>query len=319
MYVRNTLQSIALGPSRPRAWRPSAAGLGQAVDPGRSLLRPLRLGTLPKPMGGLSLAAAVALNEHYRTTLGWGSIYSPIVSWILGLSVCPTPESFANVVANWQQQNCLPMTGTVDFETWSAMLWRAKTGIPKTFQTPEGIARPRGLRAILQTFGDPTQRNWERHNIVEASAPSGRKFDRGRTTMRVHRLLKPHFERLFAAINRAGLWAELAPPSGTFYCRIKKSHGKKKCTAAGVRSYQLSTHSWGITIDVRASDYPLYTDEMQHQNEALKLPPERLASIFQDHGFHWGLWFMKGDELTERGRINFSGADQMHFQFATGY
>ena len=32
----------------------------------------------------------------------------------------------------------------------------------------------------------------------------------------------------------------------------------------------------------------------------------------------YGLWFMNG-QLDARGRIKFSGADPMHFQFATGY
>ncbi len=199
------------------------------------------------------------------------------------------------------------------------MLRDAKAGIPRPYRTPEGVARPHGLRAIVTTFGDPTKGGWKTRNTIPIRAPAGRSFARGVTKHRVHRLLAPHFQRLFAEIAREGLWNEISPTSGTFVCRTKStsSVGKKPCGTPGIRFNQLSTHSWGITIDIRARDYPFYTRRKFNAGTPLRYPPPTITRLFQEHGFHWGLWFMNGK--LKNGRINFTGADPHHFQFATGY
>jgi hypothetical protein len=251
--------------------------------------------------------------------LGWDVLYDAIAGWILNFqNMTPAPLTFAQSVADWQLGARLPANGVLDYNTFRAMLTEAKAGIPRTFQTPERIARPRGLSAIVAAFGDPTQPGWESRNIVRVTAPAGQLFAPGIRTQRVHRLIAPHFNRLFTAVNNAGLWNELFPSSGTFLCRTKHSYGKKLCGTPGILFNQLSTHSWGITIDIRSASYPYFSDAMQQGGQRLRYPPPTITRIFQAHGFQWGLWFMNG-ALDSSGRIRFKDADPMHFQFATGY
>lgn len=274
------------------------------------------------PLSPAQLANAVTQNQTLGQRLGWDALYDAIASWILNFqNMTPAPPTFAQSVANWQLGARLPVNGALDSNTWRAMLREAKAGIPRPFQTPERIERPHGLqgpRGIVATFGDPTQAGWEARNIVRVTAPGARLFAPGVRTQRVHRLIAPHFNRLFTAIFNAGLWNELFPSSGTYLCRTKHSYGKKLCGAPAILFNQLSTHSWGITIDIRASDYPYFTEAMQSAGRRLRYPPPTITKIFQAHGFHWGLWFMNGN-LNANGRIRFNGADPMHFQFATGY
>jgi peptidoglycan hydrolase-like protein with peptidoglycan-binding domain len=271
---------------------------------------------VPRPPG--TLADAVRQNEALARSLGWDVLRTPIAGWILNLpEATPSAEAFARAVATWQGRRGLPANGVLDYATWRQMLRDAKDGIPRPYRSPEGVDRPHGRAAVVTTFGDPTQRGWEGRSIVRVSAPAGRQFQRGVTTLPVHRLVARHFERLFAAINDRGLWAELVPTAGTYVCRTKyqpDGSGKKKCGTPGINPMQLSTHSWGITIDIRPNDYRFITLIGQR----LGYPPPILARIFQAHGFHWGLWFMSGT-LDSRGRIDLRGADPMHFQFATRY
>lgn len=262
---------------------------------------------------------AVTQNQMLGQRLGWTVLYDAIASWILNFqNLTPAAHTFARAVANWQLGKGLSANGILDVNTWRAMLADAKAGMPRPFQTPEGIARPHGLGAIVRTFGDPTQRGWEARSIVTITAPAGRQFMPRRTRLRVHRLLAPHLTRLFIAIHNAGLWNEIFPSAGTFVCRTKHSYGKHECGTPGIRFDQLSTHSWGITIDIRASDYKYFEAADQRLGKPLRYPPPSITKIFQAHGFHWGLWFMKGNP-DKRGRIDFTNADPMHFQFATGY
>jgi hypothetical protein len=271
------------------------------------------------PLSPAQLANAVTQNQTLGQRLGWDALYDAIASWILNFqNMTPAPPAFAQSVASWQLGARLPVNGVLDFNTWRAMLREAKAGIPRPFQTPERVARPHGLKAIVDTFGDPTKAGWEARNIMPVTAPGGRLFAPRVRTQRVHRLIAPHFNRLFTAIFNAGLWNELFPSSGTYLCRTKHSYGKKLCGEPGILFNQLSTHSWGITIDIRANDYPYFTDAMQSAGRRLRCPPPTITKIFQAHGFHWGLWFMNGN-LNANGRIRFNGADPMHFQFATGY
>jgi hypothetical protein len=272
--------------------------------------------------GGLSQAqvqSAVAQNQTLSQRLGWDVLYDAIASWILRFrNMTPAAHTFAQAVAGWQSRHGLPVNGVIDAPTWSAMLADAKAGIPRPFQTPEGVARPHGLQAIVATFGDPTQPGWEARNIVRINAPTGRTFASGVTRLPVHRLIAPHFDRVFAAIHRAGLWNDFFPSAGAWVCRTKVSYGKQPCGTPGIQPGQLSNHSWGIAVDFRAANYPFYTTAMQTARRPLRYPPATITQVFQDHGFHFGLWFMNGS-LNQRGRINFNNADPMHFQYATGY
>jgi hypothetical protein len=273
------------------------------------------------------LREALKKNTDLSMTLGWDKLHGAISSWILKFNDTPTSEVFAQAVANWQKRNCLPNNGILDLNTWLHMLCKAKAGLPiPPVATAAGAIvmgiprRPHGLKAVVDTFGNPVLAGF-RKSITKVAAPTDEKFTEGKegkTEIEVHTKLQQHFQKLFDAIHKAGLWKEIHPSSGTFVRRTKTSYQKKALTRK-TPLYQMSTHSWGITIDIRARDYPRYTEKMQDDSIALKYPPIKVVRIFQEFGFHWGLWFMKGDELDKSGHINFAGADPHHFQFATGF
>jgi hypothetical protein len=286
------------------------------MSPGRTFGEPAP--TAAPSLNLVELPVAAARNVMLAGTLGWGVLYPAIASWILRLGDGATPLDFAQAVAGWQGRNGLTASGVLDDATWRRMLREVKAGIPRPFTTTEGVRRPHGLTEVVSTFGDPTRPGWESANLTRITAPAGRFFISNRATTRVHRLLAPHFNRLFAAVEAAGLWPEIFPSAGTFVCRTKQGFGKKPCGSPGISFNQLSTHSWGITIDVRANDYPFYTAKMQSDGRRLGQPPPRITRIFQEHGFQWGMWFLT-DRPRIHGRIGLNGADPMHFQFATGF
>lgn len=277
-----------------------------------------RTRTIPAILTTAQVSQAVAQNTTLGATLGWNVLYGAISGWIFRLDMSPTEATFAQFVADWQQRNGLTANGILDFATWQNMLNGAKQGIPNPYTTAEGVQRPQGLTGMVATFGDPTTAGWEASNIQRVDAPMGREFAPGVRRVRVHRLLQPHFERLFNDVHRENVWDLMVPTNGTFYCRTKSSYGKRPCGTPGINFNQLSTHSWGITIDSNAARYPQYTSAMKTAGTPLRYPPATLTRVFQAHGFHWGLWFMNG-ALDSAGRINFTAADPHHFQFVTGY
>lgn len=276
-----------------------------------------RVHSIPRVLSDAQVAHAVSENTRLGASLGWNVLYDAIAGWFFRLDMSPTEASFAQLVAEWQRANALPVNGIIDFATWQPLLQTAKAGIPATFTTAEGIARPVGLAQITAAFGDPTATGWEGRNIERANAPTGRTFLPNRTYVRVHRLLQAHFERLFADVATENVWDQMTPSSGTFVCRTK-SPNQQPCGTPGIQINQLSTHSWGITIDIRAGDYPRYSAALKAANAPLRYPPATITRVFQAHGFHWGMWFMDG-RLDAAGRINLTGADPHHFQFAVGY
>ena len=309
-----------VGPATERAL--IAAGAGQppagAGPAGRPGPAPAPPGPRPATLAGgippvTSGDPVVLRNAELARSMGWDIIYGAIAGWILGFREVPTLERFTLAVADWQRGRGLPVTRLLDAETWRRMLADVKSGLPRP-RTPEGVERPHRLAAVMATFGDPTVRGWEGRNLVVVRAPAGQTFSGRIAELRVHRLLAPQFDRLFRRVHEQGLWSEIVPSSGTYLCRTKKSYGKKTCGTPGIRPEQLSTHSWGISIDVRARDYPFIESASQRP----ATPPLPLLRIFQEHGFHFGMWFMRGG-LDARGRIDFRGADPMHFQFATGF
>jgi hypothetical protein len=96
--------------------------------------------------------------------------------------------------------------------------------------------------------------------------------------------LKTHFERLFETIVAAGLWDAIQPVSGPFAFRNVRD------------GTQLSMHAFGIAIDINPKEYA--------RNQKKHFPSPDIVHIFQDYGFHWGMFW--------------THPDPMHFQFATG-
>lgn len=321
---------LGRGPRRRRrGTRPANVAVSQTTSPVVVTPGTVNVAVPPPPPPAPSPAApasapapgdqAVAQNQRWATRLGWSVIYGPMATWILGFrGMTPSPSAFAQAVGDWQRRNGLPRDGILGPNTWRAMLADVKKGTPRPFRTAEGVVRPHGRNQVVAVFGDPTQPGWEAANLVPITAPGGQQFAPRVTSLSVHRLIAPQFTRLFAAILNAGLWKEIFPSAGTYDCRMKHPNQAIKCNSPGVDLGRLSTHSWGITIDIRARDYPFYTAEMRQSGAPLRNPPSTLLELFQNHGFHFGLWFMNG-RPDQSGKINFTGADPMHFQFATGY
>jgi N-acetyl-anhydromuramyl-L-alanine amidase AmpD len=75
--------------------------------------------TITKPK--FDLEQAIRLNRSFAQSLGWQDKMNTIVR-ILGFTdITPNESRFAEAVANWQQENELPIDGVVDPKTWNKM------------------------------------------------------------------------------------------------------------------------------------------------------------------------------------------------------
>jgi hypothetical protein len=231
-------------------------------------------------------AAAVDANRRYSQSLGWSHRLAAISIYYLRLAVAATEGEFAQAIARWQQAVGLVADGILGPATWRRMRPR---GEPHTFTTASGVVRPTGYAEVVAAFGDPSVNHaaWESSNIVRAQAPSGLQFQTlvggSRDSVQVHRRLRDHFETLFEAIAEAGLWNRILPVSGPYAYRPVRG------------GTQLSMHAFGIAIDINPAVYA--------QGQARAHPEPAVVRVFQDYGYHWGMFFPT--------------PDPMHFQFAT--
>lgn len=163
--------------------------------------------------------------------------------------------------------------------------------------------RPRGLAGIIARFGDPYAAMgddgllspeealaWEaRLTSVEFHRPIPLSYGRAgqtATRMRCHQLLAPVFRSVWRAIAAdAELDRHVRSYGGAYLFRPKRDAGE-----------ELSTHSWGISIDLNVATNKLGTPGDMHAG---------IIQVFEAHGFQWG------------GR--WRRPDPMHFQFAEGY
>jgi len=149
------------------------------------------------------------------------------------------------------------------------------------------LSIPSGLSEIIKTFGDCSDNDFEENNIVYFDLPyelifEGTSVKKGRC----HKLVVDNFIETFNLIAEKGFEAEVKNFSGIFY--------KKNMSGSPSK---VSTHSWGISIDLEAEKYPLYSN---------KRFPERILTIFKKFGFYYG-----GDFSSRK--------DPMHFQLCTNY
>ncbi len=162
-----------------------------------------------------------------------------------------------------------------------------------------GVKPPCGLDGIIATFGDISAYNrddghlkprWETENLVTVRLPFAMplSWDRSQKVKGIccHILLAPVFSELFATINRQRLNGEIMAFGGCFNFRPKRQSSK------------LSTHCWGIAIDLNP--------ETNRQGSTGDMHPE-LVALFREFGFTWG-----GDWIG-RSRA------PMHFQYCSGY
>ena len=105
-------------------------------------------------------------------------------------------------------------------------------------------------------------------------------------TLYCHQGLSELFEEVFATIEAESLREEIRTYGGCFNFRGKRT------------SRKLSTHSWGISIDLNP--------ETNRPGRAADMDGA-VVEVFRSFGFKWG------------GDWSYRSKDPMHFQFCTGY
>lgn len=158
---------------------------------------------------------------------------------------------------------------------------------------------PNGLGEIITTFGDVRKyvdetgllgSGWTRDYLAMAQLPFSipLSWNKGVVVSRItcHKLLVDTFEQVFSQIQAQGLCPAITDFGGCFSFRPERHSAK------------LSTHCWGIAIDLNPNE--------NHQGTIGNMN-HFIVDIFRAAGFKYG-----GDWV---GRTD----DPMHFQFATGY
>ena len=173
--------------------------------------------------------------------------------------------------------------------------------MPETSASPTRVhvVCPNGLDEICATFGDifhyilsdhTLDPRWQTEFLTHIDLPFHLplSWDKSRMIgqMTCHKLVAPSFTQVFAEIQSAGLQQKITSFGGCFSFRTQRTGTK------------LSTHAWGIAIDLNP--------ESNAQGTTGEIDPAVIV-IFRQAGFSWG-----GDW---QGRSR----DPMHFQFCTGY
>lgn len=161
------------------------------------------------------------------------------------------------------------------------------------------IPVPHGITQINQTFGNIKQYitksgdlspNWNITYLTSITLPFPIKFaydfNNNINKITCHKKLGKVFFNVFKEIENRGLKSEIKSFGGCFNFRSKR------------RSGNLSTHSWGIAIDLNPLSNSMGTKGDMHP---------QIVEIFRKYGFKWG-----GDWIGK-------GCDPMHFQYCTGY
>ncbi len=164
---------------------------------------------------------------------------------------------------------------------------------------PSGLTPPQGLEQIIATFGNifdyikddgSLDSLWETEQLSRAPLPfpiplswDHSKFIRN---IYCHKKLITILPEVFVTIEREGLKEQIKTFGGCFNYRTKRTSGK------------LSTHSWGIAIDVNPESNPMGKTGNMHSE---------VVEIFRQFNFKWG------------GDWSGKSKDPMHFQFCTGY
>jgi hypothetical protein len=148
---------------------------------------------------------------------------------------------------------------------------------------------PSGLAEVMAVFGDPNALDFETKHIVELVLPFSL-FYEGKPVhrSRCHVKAKDHFLMALNGIHDAKLTDVVRNYGGitSIPPRVKRTN-----------SSDLSTHSWGIAIDIEPQTYTLGSS---------KRLPDDVVRIFRDAGFFYGGDFKKTK-------------DPMHFQLCVGY
>jgi hypothetical protein len=165
--------------------------------------------------------------------------------------------------------------------------------------SPAALAVPHGLDEICATFGDifgyiakdhTLEIAWQADFLARITLPFPLtiSWDHSQNVsmMTCHNLLASVFTGVFDRLQSGGLQSKITSFGGCFSFRPQRTGTK------------LSTHAWGIAIDLNPETNP--------QGTAGNMDPAVIAT-FRESGFEWG-----GDW---QGKTR----DPMHFQFCTGY
>lgn len=158
---------------------------------------------------------------------------------------------------------------------------------------------PNGLDEIVATFGDVhsyvddsgiLSPAWNRQflSVAELPFPLALSWNPNVTVYKItcHRLLAQTFVDVFNEIKAEGLQDAVTTFGGCFNFRPQRSSAK------------LSTHAWGIAIDLNTAD--------NAQGTIGSMEPG-VVQAFRDAGFEWGgMWDMPR-------------TDPQHFQYCVGY
>lgn len=158
---------------------------------------------------------------------------------------------------------------------------------------------PNGIDEIKSTFGDITKYirpdgmlnvNWQVDQLDTIVLPFPMILSWAPTIsvtkMTCHKLMNDVFMQVFNNIKNGNLVSSVQSFGGCFSYRPQRG------------SHIISTHAWGISIDLNPDTNKQGTDGDMDS---------ALIQIFKDAGFYWGGEF-EGDRK-----------DPMHFQYATGY
>jgi|SRR5450755_1520722 hypothetical protein len=171
--------------------------------------------------------------------------------------------------------------------------------VPSAVETEPLLRAPHGLDEIIALFGNiheyvgpdgELEARWHADFLERVRLPFSLplSWDPSRTITQItcHRRMTCVFSSVFSHIQERGLEARITSFGGCFTFRPQRTGSK------------LSTHSWGIAMDLNSESNPQGSDgDMDSE----------LIDIFRHAGFEWGgNW---------PGKIR----DPMHFQFCTGY
>lgn len=205
----------------------------------------------------------------------------------------------------YQKNNGLLVDGVVGRQTWNSLFppekqissnstSKTKTGsiISQSISsTDDPLTTPPPQSTCFDVYGDFLDESWDKNNLVVVDLSFVKESLSHVKNLEhetlfgfwAHKLVAPKFVKAFQNIVDRGLSDQMKTFDGCLNKRKMRN------------SNQWSMHSWGIAVDVNASENPL--------GEKKYAMTEDLAKCFEDVGFIWG------------GRWKYP--DAMHFQYAT--
>lgn len=149
---------------------------------------------------------------------------------------------------------------------------------------------PSGVNEVIACYGDPLpyvdrKEDWERNVLEYFELPYALSYlGQPVKRIRAHRKAGLFFIAAFTSIAAAGLEEHATDYGGIYNYRA----------VAGAR--KLSTHTWGVSIDLNVASNARGTKGTMHPG---------VIEAFKRFGFEWG--------------GNWNNPDPMHFQLCRGY